>query len=99
MVQEAIITAAIGVAVAGFGTGIVALVRLLTRISRDVASLGPSVQALYAIQPCVIKALRYQNAAFRELGANGSTDRSNECLDEAEKNLDRRLIERVGGCP
>ena len=78
--------------------GVIAVVRLLVGMARDVKSLGPSMQALYAIQPHLIRATRYQNAALKEIGANGSTEEANKCLDAAEECLDRRLVERVGGC-
>jgi len=91
---EATIVATAGLLV----TGLVSIAGMLTRVSRDLRSIGPSMQALYAIQPYIIKATRFQNAALKELGANGSTVRSDACLDEAEAALDRRLAERVGGC-
>ena len=91
---EAVIIATAGLLV----TGIASIVGMLNQMSRDVRSLGPSMQALYAIQPYIIRATRYQNAALKELGANGSTEKSDACLDEAEAALDRRLAERVGGC-
>lgn len=78
-------------------TGVIAITRLLIKISREVGHLGPSLEALYMIQPFLIRATRYQNAALKELGANGSTTSSDSCLDEAAKHLDRRLAERIGG--
>jgi hypothetical protein len=90
---------AVIVAVAGiFVTAVFQSVRILADMRREVKSLGPSMQALYAIQPHIIRATRFQNAALKELGANGSTIKSDECLDVAEAHLDRRLTERVGGC-
>lgn len=97
-VIETAIAALIGLVVTGLGAGIVALVRMLSRISRDVSALGPSMRAIYEMQPYMLKATRYQNAALKELGANGSTEKSNECLDAAEACLDRQLVEHVGGC-
>ena len=78
--------------------GMIAAVRILVGMARDVRSLGPSMQALYSIQPHLIRATRYQNAALREIGANGSTEEADKCLNAAEECLDRRLVERVGGC-
>lgn len=78
--------------------GIIAALKLLIGMARDVKSLGPSMQALYSIQPHLIRATRCQNAALREIGANGSTEEADKCLAEAEACLDRRLVERVGGC-
>ena len=79
--------------------GFVAIGKLLLRISHDIRHLGPSLEAVYSTLPWLLRATRYQNAALKELGANGSTARSDACLDEAEKNLDRRLAEREGGKP
>lgn len=90
--------ALIGAAATALVAGIIAAVRLLAGMARDVRSLGPSMQAIYAIQPHLIRATRYQNAALKEIGANGSTEEANKCLDAAEECLDRRLVERVGGC-
>lgn len=95
---EMALTALVGVVVTGMAGGLVALIKMLSRVARDVAALGPSMQALYQIQPHIIRATRHQNAALKELGANGSTVKSDECLDAAESCLDRRLVERVGGC-
>ena len=91
---EATIVATAGLLV----TGIVSIFKMVVDMSRDVKSLKPSMTALYDIQPHIIRATRFQNAALKELGANGSTTRSDECLDVAESKLDRRLAERVGGC-
>lgn len=90
---EAIATAA-GAAILA---GLVAIVRMLFDIKRNIGHLVPSMQAIYTMQPYLIKATRYQNQALKELGANGSTERSDACLDEAERQLDRRLVARVGG--
>ena len=91
---QGVITAAAGALV----LGIIAAIKLLSRMAADVKSLGPSMQALYSIQPHLIRATRYQNAALREIGANGSTEEADKCLNAAEECLDRRLVERVGGC-
>ena len=91
---QGVITAAAG----AFVLGIIAAIKLLSRMATDVKSLSPSMQALYSIQPHLIRATRYQNAALREIGANGSTEEADKCLNAAEECLDRRLVERVGGC-
>jgi len=90
--------AAIGAVAVSLVTGIIAVVKMLFTVSSEMRSLGPSMQAVYRIQPLLIKAQRHQNAAMRELGANGATVKADECLDEADAVLDRRLSERVGGC-
>ena len=79
--------------------GFVAIGKLLLRISHDIRHLGPSLEAVYSTLPWLLRATRYQNAAMKELGANGSTIRSDECLDKAEAALDRRLAAREGGKP
>lgn len=90
--------AAIGAVAVSLVAGIIAVVRTLTKMTHEFRSIGPSMQAMYRIQPLLIRAQRHQNAALRELGANGPTVKSDECLDEADALLDRRLAERVGGC-
>lgn len=91
---EAIATAA-GAAILA---GLVAIVRMLFDIKRGVAKLTPSVQALYAIQPYIIDATRYQNKALQELGANGSTEKSDGCLDQAVEIYRGRTVESIGEC-
>lgn len=71
--------------------GIIAIIRLLSSISRDMKCVVPSVRTLYEIQPCLTNAIRHQNAAFKELGANGSTIKSDECLDEVDRILVSKL--------
>lgn len=90
--------AAIGAVAVSLVGGIIATIKLMHTMSHEVKSLSPSMQAIYRIQPLLIKAQRHQNAAMRELGANGPTVKADECLDEADRVLDRRLAERVGGC-
>lgn len=71
--------------------------KTLRSIHRDVVGFSPSIQAIATIQPLLIRATRYQNAALRELGANGSTEKSNACLDEADSELDRLLVKKIAG--
>jgi hypothetical protein len=90
---EAIATAA-GAAILA---GLVAIVRMLIGIKGSLDHLVPSVMALYDIQFELIEAGRCNNESLTKLGANGSTDKGNACLDRAESKLNRRLVERVGG--
>jgi hypothetical protein len=62
------------------------------------AQLVPYVKALVEIQPHIIKAGKKQNAALREIGANGSTLESDTEFDEAQKCLDSLLTSRVEIC-
>ena len=88
---------AVIVAVAGaFVSGLVYIVKLLVTISRDVKSFGPSIQALYRVQPFVLDALEYQNSALREVGANGSTIKADDAVRKGRECLERMLEERVG---
>lgn len=81
--------------VAGLGgslaLGMIFVIRLLFKIGQGMKHIGPSVQTLYEIQPYLAEAIRHQNSAFKELGANGSTVKSNECLDEVDKILRSKL--------
>lgn len=87
--------------VVAFGTmfagGLVFIIKLLMKVSHDMKSIGPSVKTLYRIQPYLTNAIRHQNSAFRELGANGSTVKSNECLDEVDKLLNQKLASNAIG--
>jgi hypothetical protein len=60
--------------------------------------LLPAVLALVKIQPLLIKAGKKQNAALRELGANGSTVESDSHFDEAQACLDNLLTDSLGAC-
>jgi hypothetical protein len=81
----------------GLFTGIVWIIRMLMKISALMRHMGPSVEVLYRIQPFMSRAIRHQNAALKELGADGSTDDSNACLDRVEVLLGERLADREGG--
>jgi len=91
---------AVVVALGGMlAVGVVSIIRLLIGIAHDMRYLVPSVKTLYTIQPYLGKALRHQNSALRELGANGSTERSNECLDDVDRILNEKLASSaVGKC-
>lgn len=78
---EGAITAAAG----GFCIGIVYIIKLLIGVKRALDHIGPSLETLYTAQPFVLKALRHQNGALREIGANGSTVHADACIDEAEQ--------------
>lgn len=91
---------AVVVALGGMlAVGVVSIIRLLIGIAHDMQFLVPSVKTLYTIQPYLGSALRHQNAALRELGANGSTERSNACLDDVDRILNEKLASSaVGKC-
>ena len=91
---EAVIAATAGIVV----TGTMIAVKTLLAMRRDIVGFSPSLKSLVEIQPLLIRATRHQNAALREIGANGSTTRSDGCLDEAEEVLGILLVEKVGGC-
>ena len=91
---EAVIAATAGIVV----TGTMIAVKTLLAMRRDIVGFSPSMMALAQIQPLLIRATRHQNAALREIGANGSTTRSDSCLDEAEEVLGVLLVAKVGGC-
>jgi len=80
-----------------FVTGLFLAVKLLANIAHGMKYMVPSVRTLYQIQPYLTEAIRYQNSAFKELGANGSTIKSNECLDEVDKILNKKLAENSVG--
>jgi len=90
---EGIIVAASAIIVAG----VVLAVRTLFAMRRDIVGFTPSLQAMVEIQPLMVRATRHQNAALREIGANGSTLKADACLDDAEAVLNRRLVVKVGG--
>lgn len=94
---ETIIATAITTATGAIVTGTIVAVGKLGAMMRLVESLSASVQAVYLVQPHLIRAMRHYSTALKESGANGSTEKANECLDEADRALDRRLAERVGG--
>lgn len=94
VLRDGALTAAGGAVLAGS----IAVVKMMMGMSRDVKSFGPSIQALYRVQPYVLDSLEYQNAALREIGANGSTEKADAAIRDGRKVLERRLEERVGGC-
>ena len=61
-----------------------------------------NIQTLLTVDRYMIKAGRQQNMALRELGANGSVTRANECLDEADIALNQQSAKNagqaMGGC-
>jgi len=70
--------------------GLLYIVKLLIKVQHALDHLGPSMQTLYLLQPPILKTLRYQNAAMREIGANGNATRADGCIDEAEEIINRR---------
>jgi len=77
--------------------GVVVAVRTLFAMRRDIVGFTPSLQALARVEPLMIRATRHQNAALREIGANGSTIKADSCLDDAEAVLAELLVEKIGG--
>jgi len=93
----------IGAAAVTVVAGVVAIVKLmftvvskLSKMESTMRTFGASIEAIYRTVPWLIKSSRHVNVALRGIGANGSTERSDQCLDEADKTLDRRLAERAG---
>lgn len=82
-----------------FGIGWV--IRLLIKMDRALTHLSGSTETIYRIWPFITKALRHQNGALKEAGANGSVEKANACLDEVEKILDGRhaVLEGQLGTP
>lgn len=96
------LTEAIIAGVAGsllFGIGWV--IRLLLKMSRALDHLSGSTETTYRMWPFVIGALRHQNGALKEAGANGSVEKANACLDEADRILNVRhaVLEGQLGTP
>lgn len=78
-------------------TGFFIMIRTLFAMRRDVRSFSHTIQAIAEIQPSLFKATRHQNAALREIGANGATERSDACIDEAEKTWNRLAVTKMQG--
>lgn len=85
---EAIVATSAG----GFLIGLVYIIKLLVKVQRAIDHLGPSMETLYLVQTPILRTLRHQNNALREVGANGSTVKANECVDEAERIIERRHV-------
>jgi hypothetical protein len=83
---EAVVATAAG----GMIFGIAYIVKLLIKVQHALDHLGPSVQTLYLLQTPILRTLRHQNNALKEAGANGSTDKANACVDEAEEIIGKR---------
>jgi hypothetical protein len=96
-ITSTFIEAAVGAAAVAIVAGSFKGVQLLSKMQRDLKTFGPSLQALYRVQPHVLDALQYQNAALREIGANGSTECADDAIRAGRKVLERRLEERIGG--
>ena len=77
--------------------GMIWVIKMLIRIAHDMRHLVPSVSTLYEIQPYLAQASRHQNTSLKELGANGSTDESNKCLDEVDRILRSKLASNSVG--
>lgn len=91
--MEAIVVAFGG----SFTVGIIWIIKMLLRIAHDMRAMVPSMRTLYRIQPYLAEAIRFQNAALVELGANGSTEKSNACLDEVDRVLNEKLADNSIG--
>ena len=90
---DGLVAAFAGLIAAGFFT----VIRMLFAMRRDVRSFSYTIQAIAEIQPSLFKATRHQNAALREIGANGATERSDACIDEAEKTWNRLAVSKMQG--
>lgn len=76
--------------------GIGWIIRLLLKMSRALDHLSGSTETTYRIWPFITGALRHQNWALKEAGANGSVEKANACLDEVDKILNGRHAELEG---
>lgn len=93
--MDRLIDALLGVAATTLLAALGVIIRTLFAMRRDVRGFAGPIRALVEAQPYIIKATRHQNAALKEIGANGSTTESNNCLDEADRIFDRLLVESV----
>lgn len=93
--------AIIGGAASALLLGIGWVIRLLIKMDRALSHLSGSTETIYRIWPFITKALRHQNGALKEAGANGSVEKANACLDEVERILDGRhaVLEGQLGTP
>jgi hypothetical protein len=73
------------------------IIKTLFAMRRDVMSFSGTVQALAESLLFLLKATRNQNAALREIGANGATEKADACIDEAESVLNRYLVAATKG--
>jgi hypothetical protein len=91
----------IGAILAASGSLIVAslviIIKTLFAMRHDVMSFSSTVQALAESLLYLLKATRNQNAALREIGANGATEKADACIDEAETVLNRFLVAATKG--
>lgn len=91
--------------IGGIGAGILFgvgwTIRLLLKMSRALDHLSGSTETTYRIWPFITGALRHQNGALKEAGANGSVEKANACLDEVDKILNVRhaVLEGQLGTP
>ncbi|MBL8965403.1 MAG: hypothetical protein JNG85_00260 [Spirochaetaceae bacterium] len=91
------VEAAIGTASAAVVGAAIVIVRTLFAMRRDVVGYGVTIKALTLGLRHVSSATRHQNFALQDLGANGSTEKSNACLDKADAVFDGLLADKVGG--
>lgn len=89
--------AIVGIVAGALCLGMVRTIKLLARMQRALDHLGPSVETIYMLFPFIIRTLGHQNDSLKEVGANGSTDKANECISEAEKLLEKRHAALEGG--
>lgn len=95
--------ALVGAAAVAIVGGVITLVKLmftvvnkLGKMESTMRTFGASIEAVYRALPWLIKSSRHVNIALRGIGANGSTEKSDQCLDMADETLDRRMAERSG---
>lgn len=96
-----LVEAIIGATAAILVAGAVWTVRLLLKMDRAMKHMGGSLDTIYRVFPYLLGALRHQNTAFSQLGANGAVEAANECLDEADDILRHRHadLEKSMGTP
>lgn len=89
---EAIIAGVAGAILFGIGW----VIRLLIKMDRALTHLAGSTETTYRIWPYITGALRHQNGALKEVGANGSVEKANACLDEVDRLLSKRHADLEG---
>lgn len=77
--------------------GVLIIARTMFAMRRDVVKFSATIQAMARSQPYMLKGLRFQNEALREIGANGATEKADRCIDEAERVYDELQAALVGG--
>ena len=94
--MSTVVETVIGVAGLGVLGALLIMVKTLFAMRRDVVSYGKTLSALVRSLGDLITANRLQNFMLKGMGANGATDKADECLDSADKELRALLSESVG---